>query len=50
MATFQTLLAVVVLIFALSVIVQAIQEVEKSALSTKADVMAKTMTKFMGDK
>lgn len=49
MATFQTLLAVVVLIFALSVMVQAVQEVLKSALSTKADVMAKTMTKFMGD-
>lgn len=49
MATFQTLLAVVVLIFALSVMVQAVQEVLKSALSTKADVMAETMTKFMGD-
>jgi hypothetical protein len=49
MATFQTLLAVVVLIFALSVIVQAVQEVVKSALNTKADVMAKTMTTFMGD-
>lgn len=49
MATFQTLLAVVVLIFALSVLVQAVQEVVKSALNTKADVMAKIMTKFMGD-
>lgn len=49
MATFQTLLAVVVLIFALSVMVQAVQEVLKSALNTKADVMCKTITKFMGD-
>lgn len=49
MATFQTLLAVVVLIFALSVLVQAVQEVVKSALNTKADVMAKIMTKFIGD-
>lgn len=49
MATFQTLLAVVVLIFALSVIVQALQEVVKSALNTKAGVMASTMTTFMGD-
>jgi hypothetical protein len=49
MALFQTLLAVVVLIFALSVMVQAVQEVVKSLLDTKSDVMAKTLTKFMGD-
>jgi hypothetical protein len=49
MATFQALLAIVVLIFALSVMVQAVQEIVKSALGTKADVMAKTMTKFMRD-
>jgi len=49
MSTFQTLLAVVVLIFVLSVIVQAVQEVLKSLLDTKAKTMAETIDKFMGN-
>ena len=49
MSTFQTLLSVVVLIFVVSVIVQAIQEVVKAALGTKASVMEQTVTKFMGN-
>lgn len=48
MSTFQTLLAVVVLIFVLSVIVQAVQEVVKSLAKTKAKTMAQTVEKFMG--
>ena len=49
MSTFQTLIALVAVIFALSVIVQAAQEFLKKLLGTKADVMAKTIEKFMGD-
>jgi hypothetical protein len=49
MGTFQTLLALVVLIFVLSVIVQAVQEVLKSLLDTKATTMEETIEKFMGD-
>jgi hypothetical protein len=49
MGTFQTLLALVVLIFVLSVIVQAVQEVLKSLLDTKAKTMAEIIDKFMGD-
>ena len=48
MSTFQTLLAVAVLIYALCVIVQAVQEVLKSLLNTKAKTMAATINKFMG--
>ena len=50
MSTFQTLLALVVLIFALSVIVQAVQEVVKSLLNTKAATMEMTIERFMGAK
>jgi len=49
MSTFQTLLALVVLIFVLSVIVQSVQEVLKSLLHTKAKTLEETMQKFMGD-
>ena len=49
MSTFQTLLALVVLIFVLSVIVQAVQEVLKSLLNTKAKTLEETIQKFMGD-
>jgi len=49
MSTFQTLLALVVLIFVLSVIVQAVQEVLKSLLNTKAKTLEGTIQKFMGD-
>jgi hypothetical protein len=49
MGTFQTLLALVVLIFILSVIVQALQEILKSLLNTKAEAMEETVKKFMGD-
>jgi hypothetical protein len=48
MSTFQTLLALVVLIYVLSVIVQALQEVIKSIAGTKANTMAQTVEKFMG--
>lgn len=48
MSTFQTLLAVVVLIFVLSVIVQAVQEVIKSLAKTKANTMEQMIEKFMG--
>jgi hypothetical protein len=48
MNTFQTLLALVVLIFVLSVMVQAIQEVVKSLADTKAKTMAQTIEKFVG--
>jgi|SRR5580658_329533 hypothetical protein len=48
MTTFQTLLALVVFIFALSVIVQAVQEVIKSLANTKANTMAQMVVKFMG--
>jgi hypothetical protein len=46
--TFQTILSLVVLILALCVVVQAIQEVVKAALGTKASVMREAMNKFMG--
>ncbi len=49
MSEFQTLMALVVLIFVLAVIVQAVQEVVKSVLNTKADVMGQTIVRFMGD-
>jgi hypothetical protein len=49
MSTFQTLLALVILIFVLSVIVQALQEALKSLLNTKAKTMAEMIEKFMGD-
>jgi hypothetical protein len=48
MSEFQTLLALVVLIFVLSVIVQAVQEILKSLLHTKAQTMTETLEKFMG--
>lgn len=48
MNTFQTLLSLVALIFALCVFVQAIQEVVKAALGTKASTMREAMDKFMG--
>jgi hypothetical protein len=49
MSTFQILLAMVILILALCVIVQAAQEMAKSVLNTKADTMAKTIVSFMGN-
>jgi len=48
MTTIQTLLALVGLIYVLCVIVQAVQEVVKSALNTKAKTMAHTINEFMG--
>jgi hypothetical protein len=48
MNTFQTLLALVVLIFVLSVVVQALQEILKSVLNTKATTMENTIDQFMG--
>jgi hypothetical protein len=49
MSELQTLLALVVLIFVLSVIVQALQETLKSLLNTKAETMKAMIVKFMGD-
>lgn len=49
MSMFQTLMALVVLIFVLSVIVQGIQEVLKSLANTKANTMLETINKFMGE-
>jgi hypothetical protein len=49
MSELQTLMALVVLIFVLAVIVQAMQEVLKSLLDTKAETMKETIVKFMGD-
>ena len=49
MNTFQTLVAMVLIIFVLSVIVQAIQEFAKALLATKANVMEQILIKFMGD-
>ncbi len=49
MNTFQTLCSIVLLIFVLSVIVQAVNEFIKRALDTKANVMRQTIDKFMGD-
>lgn len=50
MSTFQTMTALVLLIFVLSVFVQAAQEVIKTALDTKASTMKQTINKFMGNK
>ncbi len=49
MATFQTLLSLVLLIFVLSVVVQAVQEWVKAVLDTKVTVMTEAIEKFMGD-
>lgn len=49
MGELQTLLALVVLIYVLCVIVQAVQEIVKAVLNTKAKTMAATITQFMGD-
>jgi hypothetical protein len=49
MSTLQSLVALVALIFALSVIVQAIQEFVKNLLDMKANAMAQAIKKFMGD-
>lgn len=49
MSEFQTLLALVVLIYVLCVIVQAVQEIIKSVLNTKAKTMAATIIQFMGE-
>lgn len=49
MGTLQTLLALVVLIYVLCVVVQGVQEVLKSFLNTKANIMAKTLFEFMGE-
>jgi hypothetical protein len=49
MGELQTLLALVVLIYVLCVIVQAVQEIVKAVLDTKAKTMADTIKQFMGD-
>src|SRR5260370_1438087 len=49
MSMFQTLMALVVLIFLLSVIVQGVQEVLKSLANTKAQTMVETIQRFMGE-
>jgi hypothetical protein len=49
MSTFQTLISIVLLIFILSVIVQAVNEFVKKVLDTKAKEMKKTITAFMGN-
>ncbi len=49
MSTLQTFLSLALLIYVLSVIVQAIQELVKAALATKATVMEQTVTRFMGN-
>jgi len=49
MGELQTLLALVVLIYVLSVIVQAVQEIFKAFYSSKAKTMIATITQFMGD-
>lgn len=48
MNTLQTLIALALLIYVLSVIVQAIQEFVKNLLGTKADVMKQTVNKYGG--
>lgn len=48
MSTVQSLTAIVALIFALSVVVQIIQEFVKALLQTKADAMKTAVEKFMG--
>ena len=49
MGTIQTLTAMVVLILALCVIAQAVQELLKSILGTKAETMKQTIKDFMGE-
>ena len=49
MSTLQSLTAVIALIFALSVIVQAIQEFIKDFLGTKPKAMMQALDEFMGD-
>jgi hypothetical protein len=49
MSTLQSLTAVIALIFALSVIVQAIQEFIKDFLQTKPKSMMQALDEFMGD-
>jgi len=49
MNTFQTLCALVLLVFVLSVIFQAVNEFIKKYLNTKAKEMEKTFDKFMSD-
>jgi len=48
MSTFQTIISVLLLVYVLSVIVQAIQEVLKALLGTKAEVMEGILEQFMG--
>ncbi|MBZ5678826.1 MAG: hypothetical protein LAO24_01840 [Acidobacteriia bacterium] len=48
MGTLQTLISLVVLIFVLSVIVQAVQDVLKSFLDTKASTLEGIINQFMG--
>jgi hypothetical protein len=50
MNTLQSLVAIIALIFALSVIVQAIQEFIKDFLQTKPKAMMQALVEFMGDK
>jgi hypothetical protein len=50
MSTLQTLLALVGLIYVLCVIVQAVQEVLKSLLNTKAKTMEQIIHQFMGSR
>lgn len=49
MSTFQTFVSLALLIYVLSIIVQAVQEVIKAALGTKAVVMEQIVTRFMGN-
>jgi len=49
MSTLQTLIALVVLIFVLSVIVQALQDILKLFLDTKAATLQQIIIRFMGD-
>jgi hypothetical protein len=48
MSTFQTLISILLLIYVLSVIVQALQEIIKAIFRTKASVMRDIINKFMG--
>jgi hypothetical protein len=49
MNTLETMISIVLLIYVLSVIVQAIQEVVKAMLGTKAEVMKLIIMQFMGE-
>src|SRR5262249_17864180 len=49
MGELQTFLALVVLIYVLCVVVQAVQEIVKSVLDTKGKTMATAINQFMGD-